>query len=73
MYSCSGVSAVLHVDHEQREGQEEHAHAKAHPVHCLVAHENLTVHIGLDTWNARACTPFTETRYLLGQREELDT
>lgn len=61
---CSGILAVFYVDHEEGEGQEEHAHAKAHPVHRLVAHKDLTVHAALDSWDVRARTPFTEARYL---------
>jgi len=43
----SGVSAVLDVNHKNGEPQEPHTHAKADAVHCLVAHEHLTVYVGL--------------------------
>lgn len=54
------VLAALDFDHEQREEQEEHGHAKANTVHSLVANQNITVHVTLHTGNRRAHPSFTK-------------
>lgn len=60
----SGVSAVLGVNREKGEAQEPHTHAKANAVHCLVAHEHLTVDVGLQAGDRRPGPVFTEARDL---------
>lgn len=65
----TGVSAVLDVNHQDGKPQEPHAHAEADAVHCLVAHEHLTVDIGLHARDRGAGPVFTEARDLQHTQE----
>lgn len=69
MDGSSGVSAVLDVNQQDGKPQEPHAHAEADAVHCLVAHEHLTVDIGLHARDRGAGPVFTEARDLQRTRE----
>jgi len=59
-----GVVAALHLDHEQREEQEEQRHAEADAVHRLVADQHVAVHVALDARDGRARAAYAETRNL---------
>lgn len=54
----SGVLAAAYTDHDDGEEEEEAGHGKAHAVHRLVAHDDITVDLALykcafraETWN----------------------
>lgn len=59
MDGCPRVSAILYVDHEQGKKEEAEAHAEADPVHSLVANENITVSINVDSTEGGVGTAFT--------------
>ena len=46
----SGVFAAADSDHDDGEEEEEAGHGKAHAVHRLVAHDDVTVHLVLHAW-----------------------
>lgn len=45
----AGVFTAAYPDHEDREEEEEASHGKAHSVHRLVAHNDITVHLIFNT------------------------
>lgn len=48
--NCTWVFAAADSDHDDREEEEEAGHGKTHPVHWLVAHNNITINLVLKTW-----------------------
>lgn len=65
-----GVQAAFNFDHEQREEQEEHGHAKTDTVHSLVADQHITVNVALHNRNRRARSSLTKTRDLKQHTEQ---
>lgn len=60
----AGVLAALDLDGDEGKEQEEHGHAEAHPIHRLVAHQHITVHVALNAWDGGAHSPFAKAWYL---------
>lgn len=60
MHRSSWILAALNLDHEEREQEEEHGHAKAHTVHGLVTHQNVTVHMTLYAGDRGSHSSFTK-------------
>lgn len=64
MDGSSRASAVLDVKRNDGEQQEAYAHAKAHAVHGLVAHEHLAVDVGSHFGDEGNVSVHAETRNL---------
>lgn len=59
----SWILAASHTDHDDGEEEEETGHGKAHPVDRLIANNDLTVHLPMNSRYRSAS--FTKTRNLL--------
>lgn len=62
----TGIFTAANPEHDGREEEEEAGHGEAHPVHRLVAHDDITVHL---VFNSRyGSSSLTKTWYLFERK-----